>query len=520
MEEEVKFEELDLSTKTKRALQDAGYVVATPIQAGAIPLILEGKDLIGQSKTGTGKTASYSLPMIEKIDASSKKVQAIVLCPTRELAVQVTDELRKFLKYHEGIKTLAIYGGQSIETQIKMLKKGVQIVVGTPGRVMDHMRRKTLKLNTVKMVVLDEADEMLNMGFEEDIETILNDVPEERQTVLFSATMNKRIMEITKKYLTNPKNIKIKAKELTVNEIEQTCIQMKEAMKPEALMRLIQVYNPKKAIVFCNTKKRVDDLIENLKQNNYKAEALHGDIKQAQRERIMKRMRNGEFQILVATDVVARGIDIQDVELVINYDVPQEEEYYVHRIGRTGRNGNEGKAFTFVVGKEKSKMASIKRYTSAKMKDGNIPTLAQIQKIQNQNMIEKVQKVIEKGEFEHNEILEKLKQNNELEDITKALLTMVCGGSKKKEEKKVKVKQGENVKLFFNLGRKDNMKVKDFIGSIAANCGISGEQIGKINILDKFSFIEVPEEYVEDILNGMAGKEVKKRKCNVEIAKQ
>lgn len=522
-EKEVKFEELNLSDKTKKALQDAGYVVATPIQASAIPFIIEGKDLIGQSKTGTGKTASYSLPMIEKIDVTSKKVQAIVLCPTRELAVQVTEELRKFLKYHEGIKTLAIYGGQSIETQIKMLKKGVQIIIGTPGRVMDHMRRKTLKLDNVKMVVLDEADEMLNMGFEEDIETILNDVPKERQTVLFSATMNKRILEITKKYLTNPKNIKIKAKELTVNEIEQTCIQMKEAMKLEALMRLIQVYNPKKAIVFCNTKKRVDDLIENLKQNNYKAEALHGDIKQAQRERIMKRMKNGEFQILVATDVVARGIDISDLELVINYDVPQEEEYYVHRIGRTGRNGKEGKAFTFVVGKEKSKIASIKKYTGAKMKEGNIPTLAQIQKIQNQNVIEKVQKVIQKEKFEYQDILDELKKENQIEDIAKALLMLVCGKNKKKEDKnitKVNVKQGENVKLFFNLGKKDNIKVKDFVGSIAANCGINGDKIGKINILDNFSFIEVPGEYVEDILNGINGKQVKGKKCNVEIAKK
>ena len=372
------FEELPLNEKTKRALKDAGYVNPTPIQEQAIPVILEGKDFIGQSKTGTGKTASYSLPMIETVDPQSKKVQAIVLCPTRELAVQVADETRKFLKYQEGIKTIAIYGGQSIETQIKMLKKGVQIVIGTPGRIMDHMRRKTLKLDHVKMCVLDEADEMLNMGFEEDVETILKDVPEERQTVLFSATMNKRIMDITKKYLKNPKKVKIQAEELTVNEIEQISISIKEAMKSETLMRLIEVYQPQKAIVFCNTKKRVDDLIEVLKQNHFKAEALHGDIKQSMRERIMKRMRNGEFQILVATDVVARGIDIQDVEFVLNYDVPQEEEYYVHRIGRTGRNGNSGKAFTFVVGKEKSKLQSIKKYSNAKIKEGKIPTLSEI----------------------------------------------------------------------------------------------------------------------------------------------
>ncbi len=513
------FEELPLNEKTKRALKDAGYTNPTPIQEQAIPVVLEGKDFIGQSKTGTGKTASYSLPMIEKIDASSKKVQAIVLCPTRELAVQVADEVRKFLKYQEGIKTIAIYGGQSIETQIKMLKKGVQIVIGTPGRIMDHMRRKTLKLDNVKMCVLDEADEMLNMGFEEDIETILKDVPEERQTVLFSATMNKRIMGITKKYLKNPKKVKIQAEELTVNEIEQISISIKEAMKSETLMRLIEVYNPQKAIVFCNTKKRVDDLIEVLKQNHFKAEALHGDVKQTQRERIMKRMRNGEFQILVATDVVARGIDIQDVEFVLNYDVPQEEEYYVHRIGRTGRNGNSGKAFTFVVGKEKSKLQSIKKYSNAKIKEGKIPTLAEINKIRNKQAIEKVQKVIDGGEFANEELLQQLLENNTIEEVSKALITLLY--KKPKEEKNeitIKTKKGENVKLFFNLGRKDNMKVKDFVGSIAANCGIQGADIGKINILDKFSFVEVPGEFVEDVIKGMKGKQIKGKDCNVEIA--
>lgn len=517
------FEQLELNQKTKRALGDMGYINPTPIQEQAIPMVLKGSDLIGQSKTGTGKTASYSLPMIEKIDMANKKVQALVLCPTRELALQVADEVRKFLKYQEGIKTIAIYGGQSIDTQIKMLKKGVQIVIGTPGRILDHMRRKTLKLDQVTMCVLDEADEMLNMGFEEDIEAILKEVSKPRQTVLFSATMNKKILDITKKYLVNPKKVKIPAEELTVNEIEQISISMKEAMKSETLMRLIEIYRPQKAIVFCNTKKRVDDLIEVLKQNNYKAEALHGDIKQSTRERIMKRMRKGEFQILVATDVVARGIDIQDVELVLNYDVPQEEEYYVHRIGRTGRNGNTGKAVTFVVGKEKSKLQSIKRYSNAKIKEGSIPTLAEINKIRNKVTIEKIKSVIDKNEFEYQNILDELKERNNTEDIVKALLTIVCGKNKPKDdiknEIKINVKNGEIVKLFFNLGKKDNIKVKDIVGSIAANCGISGDKIGKINILDKFSFVEVPGEYVEDIINGMQAKQVKGRNCNIEIAK-
>ena len=260
---------------------------------------------------------------------------------------------------------------------------------------MDHMRRKTLKLDKITMVVLDEADEMLNMGFEEDIETILKDIPEGRQTILFSATMNKRILEITKKYLKEPKNVKIKSKELTVDRIEQISLEVKQKMKDEIVMRLIDLNDPKKAVVFCNTKKKVDNLIEKLKNNGYKAECLHGDIKQAQRDRIMKRFKQGEFQILVATDVVARGIDVEELELVINYDIPQEEEYYVHRIGRTGRNGKIGKAYTFVVGKEKSKLLNIQKYANTKIIKGKIPTLEEINKVKNQKIVDNIEEMIE-----------------------------------------------------------------------------------------------------------------------------
>ena len=263
-EKNIKFEDLGLSENVLRALEEYGYKKPTEIQVKTIPYILDKRDVIGQSQTGTGKTASFGLPLIESINPEFNKVQAIILCPTRELATQVTGELRKFTKYKEGVKVLAVYGGESIERQIKALKQGVKIVVGTPGRIMDHLRRKTLKLNNVKMCVLDEADEMLNMGFEEDIETILKEVPEERQTVLFSATMNKRILGITKKYLKEPKNIKIKAKELTVDRIEQISLEVKQTMKDDTVMRLIDLNNPKKAVVFCNTKKKVDDLIEKL----------------------------------------------------------------------------------------------------------------------------------------------------------------------------------------------------------------------------------------------------------------
>lgn len=385
---------------------------------------------------------------------------------------------------------------------------------------MDHMRRKTLKLDKITMVVLDEADEMLNMGFEEDIETILKDIPEGRQTILFSATMNKRILEITKKYLKEPKNIKIKSKELTVDRIEQISLEVKQKMKDEIVMRLIDLNDPKKAVVFCNTKKKVDNLIEKLKNNGYKAECLHGDIKQAQRDRIMKRFKQGEFQILVATDVVARGIDVEELELVINYDIPQEEEYYVHRIGRTGRNGKIGKAYTFVVGKEKSKLLNIQKYANTKIIKGKIPTLEEINKVKNQKIVDNIEEMIEKNEESElaEKVLNKLMENNKLETVAKALINIIINENSSDKECQIDINPDEMVKLFINVGKKDKIMVKDIAGSISANTAISGENIGKINILDKFTFVEIQGKYVNEILNSMKGKQIKGRDVNIEIA--
>ena len=524
---ENKFKDFKLSEEVKRALSDIGYEDATEIQSQAIPAIMEGRDLIGQSQTGTGKTASFGLPLIESINPNDRSVQGIILCPTRELAVQVAGELRKYTKYKDSIKMLAIYGGQDITGQIRDLKKGVQIVIGTPGRVMDHMRRRTLKLGSVKMVVLDEADEMLNMGFEEDIETILKDVPESRQTVLFSATMNPRIRNITKKYLKDPVNIKISSRELTVENIDQVLLDMKQGMKNESLTRLIDIHKPQKAIVFCNTKKKVDDLIEYLKRGGYKAEALHGDIKQSQRERIMKKLKQGEFQILVATDVAARGIDIQDLELVVNYDIPQEEEYYVHRIGRTGRNGQKGKAFTFVVGKERNKIYSIQKYANTKIASGKVPTITEVNMARNAEMVQKVQEIIDGNSFANTELFEELlRQNNDIKQVAKAILTLYTNSQRvvapepREERRHTEVTPDDrgNIKLFLNLGRKDSLQVKDVIGSMSANTAVSGSEIGKVNILDKFSFVEIPQIYVDEILSGMQGKQIKGRDVNIEIA--
>ena len=341
---------MQLSKEIYQAVLDMGFEEATPIQSQAIPLVKAGKDIIGQSQTGTGKTAAFGIPCLERIDPDDRRLQALILCPTRELAIQVSEEFRKLLKYKDNIRVVPIYGGQPIDRQILARKKGAQVVIGTPGRVMDHMRRRTLKMETVQMMILDEADEMLDMGFREDIETILVKIPEDHQTLLFSATLSPEILDITRRFQRDPEYVKIVRKELTVPNIEQYYFDVKEKTKLEALTRIIDVYMPNLAMVFCNTKKRVDDLVELLQGRGYFAEGLHGDLKQAQRDKVMQKFRNGTIEILVATDVAARGIDVDDIDIVFNYDVPQDEEYYVHRIGRTGRAGRSGKAFTFCVG--------------------------------------------------------------------------------------------------------------------------------------------------------------------------
>ncbi|NLZ82903.1 MAG: DEAD/DEAH box helicase, partial [Clostridiales bacterium] len=326
-----KFEELELNSQIIRAIEDMGFEEMSPIQANAIPVILEGKDVVGQAQTGTGKTAAFGIPMLQVVDPKDRAIQGIVLCPTRELAIQVAEEYRNLGKYLHGIKVLPIYGGQEISKQIRSIKAGSQIIIGTPGRVMDHMRRKTIKLDNIKMIVLDEADEMLNMGFREDIETILSQTTEDRQMVMFSATMAKSILDIAKTYQDNPEIIKVVKKELTVPKIEQYYYEVSPKNKEEVLSRLLDMYNPKLSLVFCNTKRQVDELTSALQGRGYFAEGLHGDLKQIQRDRVMNSFRNGKTEILVATDVAARGIDVDDVEAVFNYDVPQDDEYYVHR---------------------------------------------------------------------------------------------------------------------------------------------------------------------------------------------
>ena len=368
-DERMRYEDAEIDERILRAVGELGFDQMTPIQEQAIPLFMTGRDIIGQAQTGTGKTAAFGIPILQKIDPDDRSLQAVILCPTRELAMQAAEELRKFSKYMQGIKVLPIYGGQDIIRQIKNLKSGVQIVVGTPGRVMDHMRRHTLKMDHVHTVVLDEADEMLNMGFREDIETILKEMPEERQTGLFSATMPKPILDITRTYQKDAAYIKMTPEEVTIPLIKQAYYQVRRQDKEEVLCRLIDYYDPKRALIFCNTKRMVDELAEHLKNRGYEVEGLHGDLSQHQRDTVMNLFRSGRANILIATDVAARGIDVSDVEAVYNFDVPEDIEYYVHRIGRTGRAGKTGRSFTLVSGREAYKIRDIERVCHTKIKE-------------------------------------------------------------------------------------------------------------------------------------------------------
>lgn len=382
------------------AVEEMGFEHMTPIQEQAIPVFLSGKDVIGQAQTGTGKTAAFGIPILEKIDPENKGLQAVVLCPTRELAMQAADELRKFAKYLHGIKVLPIYGGQDIVRQIRNLKGGVQIIVGTPGRVMDHMRRHTIKMEQVHTVVLDEADEMLNMGFREDIETILNEMPEERQTGLFSATMPKPILEITKKYQKDAVFLKMTPKEVTIPLIKQAYYMVRHQDKEEVLCRLMDYYDPARALIFCNTKRMVDELTEHLKARGYEVEGLHGDLSQNQRDTVMNLFKGGRAAVLIATDVAARGIDVDNVEAVFNYDVPEDIEYYVHRIGRTGRAGKTGRSFTLVTRREIQKLREIERICHTKIRERKIPSAADITERKADKILREAEAVIREQNIE------------------------------------------------------------------------------------------------------------------------
>lgn len=519
------FEEMCLDTRIMRAIAEMGFEQPSPIQAQSIPIAVEGKDMIGQARTGTGKTASFGIPMLQRINPKDKNLQAIVLCPTRELAIQSANEIRKLAKFLHGIKVLPIYGGQEISKQIRSLKGGVQIVIGTPGRVMDHLRRHTLKPQTVDIVVLDEADEMLNMGFREDIETILGQLPEERQTMLFSATMPKPILEIAKRYLHEPEIVKVIQKELTVPKIEQYYYEVNPRKKNEVLSRLLDMYDPSLSLVFCNTKRKVDELVADLKGRGYFAEGLHGDMKQSQRDRVMNGFRNGRTDILVATDVAARGIDVDDVEAVFNYDVPQDDEYYVHRIGRTGRAGREGRAFTLVVGKEIYKLKDIQRYCKTKIRRQPIPSVNDVAAIKVEKLLEQAGELIATdGLGRMMDLLEEYLDGSDYSatEMAAALLAMQLGETSTqtlpKEEFGDTGAEPGMVRMFMNIGKKDRVRIGDILGAVAGESGMEGALVGTIDMYDNFSFVEVPQEYAAAVLEAMNHSKIKGRRVNMEPA--
>ena len=557
----VKFEELQLDDRIIRAITEMGFEEASPIQAQAIPVVLEGRDIIGQAQTGTGKTAAFGLPLLQRVDPKVKKLQAIVLLPTRELAIQVAEELRRFAKFMHGIKVLPIYGGQDIVRQIRALKDGTQIVVGTPGRVMDHMRRKTVKTDHVHTVVLDEADEMLNMGFLEDMETILSQLPAERQTLMFSATMPPAIAEIARKFQTDPVTVRVIKKELTVPKVTQYYYEVKPKNKVEVMCRLLDLYDPKLSIAFCNTKRQVDELVQALQGRGYFADGLHGDLKQVQRDRVMESFRNGRTDILIATDVAARGIDVGNVEAVFNYDIPQDDEYYVHRIGRTGRAGREGKAFSLVVGREVYKLRDIQRYCKTKIIPQAIPSLNDITEIKAEKILDQVQETLNDSDLTKMvNILEKklIEEDYTSLDLAAALLKMAMGddnediidsymparslddldsygrgrgrdrgrggrGGRKGATDRAAIDYvtggGEHMaRLFINLGKSQRVTPGDILGAVAGESGIPGRLVGSIDMYDGYTFVDVPAQYAEDVLKAMSHAKIRGKNVHVEKA--
>ena len=456
------YNDAEVDNRILRAVQGMGFETMTPIQEQAIPILMEGRDIIGQAQTGTGKTAAFGIPMIQKMDPEDKNLQALVLCPTRELAVQVTEEIRRLAKYMHNIKVVPIYGGQEIYRQIKALSGGVQIVVGTPGRVMDHMRRRTIKTETIKMVVLDEADEMLNMGFREDIETVLKDMPEERQMALFSATMPQAILDITHMYLNDPKFIKVTPKEITIDLVKQAYYRVQRKDKNEVLCRLMDYYQPKRTLVFCNTKRMVDSLSEELKSRGYQAEGLHGDLSQHMRDNVMNMFRSGTCQILIATDVAARGLDVSGVDAVFNYDVPEDVEYYVHRIGRTGRAGRKGRSFTLVSGREIYKIRDIERLCHTKIKERTIPKAADITRVKADAIFLEAKDVMDKENLD--DVISRISKAMETYEFTAIELAAAFLKEKMGDE----IKDIKDEKPFFKTDRNkrfDDKSGRDRSGS-------------------------------------------------------
>ena len=524
------FNELNLPEEILRAVEDMGFSEATEIQSKAIPVMLEGKDLVGKSNTGTGKTAAFGIPAAVSVTRGGKNgVEVLILCPTRELAMQACKEIEKFSAYMPWVKPCAVYGGAAMDKQISELRRGANIVVGTPGRVMDHIGRKTLKLENLRTIVLDEADEMLNMGFREDIETILSFVPEQRQTVLFSATMPPPIMAITKEYQNDPVVIKVESKARTVDTIEQKYFEVPMGRKTDALKLLLIAYEPKLSMVFCNTKKMVDELTEALVSKGFKAAGLHGDMKQASRTQVLSAFKSGSINVLIATDVAARGIDVEGVDCVFNYDLPQDNEYYIHRIGRTGRAGKSGAAYTIISGRKQFyELKNIASFIKADIARAELPGRDEIVARKAAHVNEKILSAVESGKYEscRADVQKLMESGLSAEDIAVALLGMRLSKDTKNIPEIISVprdnggkggryQKGGNVKLEISAGRSSRLAPNFVLGALVDATGMPGKSFGKIDIYDKFTTVEVPEADTEHVLDSMTGTKINGQKITI-----
>ncbi|WP_412734055.1 DEAD/DEAH box helicase [Halalkalibacterium halodurans] len=520
----IKFNELQIGEEIKKAIIEMGFEEPSPIQAKAIPAILAGGDVIGQAQTGTGKTAAFGIPVVEKV-TTGRHVQALILTPTRELAIQVSGEIQKLSK-HKKIRTLPIYGGQSIVHQIKALKQGVQVVIGTPGRIIDHLRRKTLILDHVNTVILDEADEMLDMGFIDDIESILRQVKNERQTLLFSATMPPAIKKLSRKYMNDPQTVSINRREVTAPSIDQFYYKVLERNKLDSLCRIIDSEQIDLGILFCRTKKGVAELTEALQARGYIADGLHGDLTQSQRDAVMRKFRDSSIEFLIATDVAARGIDVGNVSHVINYDIPQDPESYVHRIGRTGRAGRKGLALTLVTPREMKHLRSIEQEIKMSIPSQEVPTIEDVVEKQKESWKKQIAHRIEKGSNQKHlfeQMTEELMAEYDSKEVISALLQLNYAMDTTPEDAGYSF--GETggakgmVRFFINVGRNVNMSPKILVEEIAELVGIPGKAIGRIDIFEKFTFVEVPEEVAPFVYEALRYSRINGARVNLEPAK-
>jgi len=523
---------MKIKNEIQKAITEMGFVNLTPIQEQTIPLLLMGKDVIGNSHTGTGKTAAFGIPLLEMIDFTSDEIQALIITPTRELSVQIKSELNNISKYIDDARIVNVYGGEIITRQFHELRKKPQIIIGTPGRIIDHLKRKTMNFSNIKYLVLDEADEMLKMGFIEDIETIFEYTPENRQTLMFSATMPKRIVDLAKKYLVNPEVVTSVGTELTNQDISQYYYMVKKENKTEAVYRLLNIYRPTLALIFCNTKLQVDRVTEELIDRKINCDKIHGDLPQTTRLDVLNKFHNGIIDELVATDVAARGLDIKHVEAVFNFDVPEKADYYIHRIGRTGRIGNVGYSFTLVSKGEVRKIAEIESLTKTKIKKRSIPTYEKVIDVKNTKFVDEIKEIINNESLEKEySILNQLVSENLREDeIIAALLKKLKALdtnhnniediNESFNKPQARSNRQDQVRFHLNMGKESSLTVSDILDFVKSHVKIHPKEIQDIAILSSFSFFSVDKKYATAILSNCKNRKLKGKKANLSISKK